>query len=104
MRNASASQTDVRGKVASAVLPLETRLDYLELACAGLWKILKERHGYSDDELVSAIQEVDARDGKVDGKVSRVARACPHCQRTLLTRDAPRCSWCGGTLGHRPLG
>lgn len=104
MRSPAPSQGDIRGKVESAVIPLETRLDYLELACAGLWKILKDKHGYTDEELVSSIQAVDAMDGKVDGKIGRAARACPHCDRKLLTRDSPKCSWCGGELGHRPLG
>lgn len=92
---------DVRRSAESAVIPLEQRLDYLELACAGLWVLLKEKHGYTDEELVASIQEVDARDGNIDGKIGRANQHCPHCQRKLLTRDSPKCSWCGGVLGGK---
>lgn len=102
--NSGASATDARLAAESVVMTIESRMDYLELACAGLWTLLKQKHGYTDDELIAAIQEVDARDGNIDGKIGRSGRTCPHCQRKLLTRDSPKCSWCGGALGHRPLG
>jgi hypothetical protein len=92
---------EVRRSAESAVMPIEHRLDYLELACAGLWNLLKAKHGYTDEELVASIQEVDARDGNVDGKIGRASRDCPHCHRKLLTRDSPKCAWCGGALSGK---
>ena len=96
--NAGASVTDARNAAEEVTSRLETRLDYLELACSGLWELLKERHGYTDEELVAAIQGVDARDGNTDGKIGRAAKTCPSCNRKLLTRDSPKCSWCGADL------
>jgi hypothetical protein len=96
--NAGASANAGRIAAEEVTLRLESRLDYLELACAGLWELLKQRHGYSDEELVAAIQAVDARDGTSDGKIGRASRTCPNCQRKLLTRDSPKCSWCGADL------
>ncbi|MBC8063762.1 MAG: hypothetical protein H7Y17_02960 [Chlorobia bacterium] len=64
---------------------------------------MKAKHGYTDQELVSAIQEVDARDGNVDGKIGHVAQTCPQCHRKLLSRDSPNCSWCGAELGAKTL-
>ena len=101
--NLGSSATDARLAAESAVMTVESRLDHLESACAGLWALLKTKHGYSDEELVAAIQEVDARDGVMDGKIGRVSQNCPHCQRKLLTRDSPKWSWCGGSLAARPL-
>ena len=81
---------------------LELRIQALELTCAALWTILKDKNGYTDDELINAIHEVDARDGAVDGKISHIARVCPHCNRKVLTRNPTKCSWCSGNLS--PLG
>lgn len=74
---------------------LEQRLQALELACAGLWQLLQAKHGYSEDELIAAIHEVDARDGTVDGKAERGPEDCPRCGRRLLARNSRKCSWCG---------
>ena len=96
--SAASNVTDARNAAEQVTRRLETRLDHLELACAGLWELLKSKHGYSDDDLISVIQMVDARDGSIDGKVARAAKTCPHCHRKLLTRDSPKCSWCGTDL------
>lgn len=101
--SSGASVADARLAAESVVMPLESRIEHLELACAGLWTLLKQKHGYSDDDLIAAIQEVDMLDGTLDGKIGRASQNCPHCQRKLLTRDSPKCSWCGGSLAHRPL-
>lgn len=81
--------------------PLEARLQALELTCAGLWGLLKTRHGYSDDELMAAIAEVDARDGQVDGKIAHAAKMCPSCGRKLLIRSSAKCAWCGQPLSPK---
>lgn len=82
---------------------LEARLDTLELACAGLWELLKSKHGYTDAELAKVIEEVDLRDGKKDGKVSMRQELCPSCGRRLLTRQRHHCAWCGVELAQRPF-
>jgi len=98
------SSRDAQIAAEGAVMGVEARIEALELACAGLWDLLKTKHGYSDDELVAAVRAVDARDGAIDGKMKPTAReVCPHCKRMLLTRKGPRCNWCGGELGRPPL-
>ena len=101
----AATIREARNAGESATMLLENRVESLELACAGLWQLLKSKHGYTDDDLVAAVTEVDAKDGKVDGKLGRpVADAtCPHCGRNQLTRRAAKCSWCGLDLGRAPL-
>lgn len=93
-----AASTAGRNAAEEVTMRLESRVEHLELACAGLWELLKQRHGYTDDELIGAIVEVDARDGAADGKIGPTHRICPHCKRRLLSRDSPKCSWCGGDL------
>ena len=81
----------------------EMRLDALELACAGLWRLLKEHHGYTDDQLVAWIEHVDAEDGKKDGKRTVRGETCPQCNRPALTRAKGQCLWCGAAMRRQPL-
>jgi len=101
--NGGPSITDARMAAESTVMPIEQRLQALELACAGLWSLLQTKHGYTNDELIAAIHEVDGRDGQVDGKIAHSSQMCPHCHRKLLTRNPVRCAWCGGDLGATPF-
>jgi hypothetical protein len=70
-------------------------VEKLFMITEALWTILKEQHGYSDDELIGRIQEIDLRDGKLDGKVAKQQNPpCPHCGRTLIGKR-PVCFYCG---------
>lgn len=100
---AGASATDVQHATERVERNLEKRIEHLELACAGLWEILKEKHGYSDEDLVAAIREVDLRDGKEDGRVRMTEAKCPHCGRQLLARRSKNCSWCGQEVATSPF-
>lgn len=84
-------------------MAIEARLDALELACSGLWDLLKFKHGYTDEELANAVQTVDLRDGQLDGKIRTTPADCPHCGRKLLTRSRKKCLWCGADLKASPL-
>ncbi|HLO98642.1 MAG TPA: hypothetical protein VK171_08615 [Fimbriimonas sp.] len=98
-RPSGVSMADARMVAEQTTQTLELRIQSLELTCAALWTILKEQNGYTDDQLVRAIHEVDARDGVVDGKITQSAKVCPHCNRKVLTRNPTKCAWCGGDLG-----
>jgi len=85
------------------LMALEERIERLELACAGLWDLLKTRHGYSDDDIARHIHAVDLRDGKLDGKAKVTEANCPSCGRKLATRSRKRCIWCGQDLSMIPF-
>lgn len=82
---------------------LEARLNGLELTCSALWELLKKKNGYTDEELVALIHEVDGRDGVVDGKIGPQQSVCPQCGRKLLARASHRCLWCGAELAAAPF-
>jgi hypothetical protein len=82
---------------------LTTRLDQLELACAGLWRLLREKHGYTDEELIAAVNEADAADGRIDGRFHPARTVCPKCNRPSLTRSRGKCLWCGAEMPASPL-
>ena len=96
------SSMDARLIAEETSKPYEQKIQALELTCAAMWTILKDKLGVTDEELIQAIHEVDARDGVIDGKISQVSRVCPHCHRKVLTRNPTTCSWCGGSLA--PVG
>lgn len=85
------------------VAMLTSRVDALELSCAALFKLLKEKHGYSNEDLVKAIHEIDMEDGKADGKLTRQMTECPHCHRRILARNSTKCLWCGAVINPSPI-
>ncbi|HVT11322.1 MAG TPA: hypothetical protein VHE55_03570 [Fimbriimonadaceae bacterium] len=91
------------GSPSAEVLMLQQRIDGLELACAALWKLLKDTNGFTDQQLQNVIHEVDAADGVVDGKITRQGGVCPHCGNRILSRTANKCLWCGAPLDEGPF-
>lgn len=82
---------------------LQSRVDSLELACAALWKLLKDTNGFTDDQLKAVIHDIDAADGTVDGRVTPRGGVCPHCHNKILSRTANKCLWCGAPLNDGPF-
>ena len=77
---------------------LQQRVDSLELACAALWKLLKQTNNFTDDQLKALIHEIDAADGTIDGRITPAGGVCPHCGNRILSRTAGKCLWCGAQL------
>ncbi|HTQ12076.1 MAG TPA: hypothetical protein VMI31_18580 [Fimbriimonadaceae bacterium] len=88
---------------AAQLTTLQHRVDSLELACAALWKLLKEQHGFTDEQLKAIIQQIDAADGAADGKITNQGGVCPHCQHRILSRTSTKCLWCGAPLDTAPF-
>jgi len=74
---------------------LEQQVERLLMISEALWSFIKEHHGYSDSDLFEKVLQIDASDGKIDGKVARTPpQQCPKCQRPL-PRTKPFCMYCG---------
>lgn len=82
----------------TATFPLEARMDQLELACAGMWELLRDKFQLTDAELLAKIEEIDLRDGTRDHKVKRASGECPTCKRRIATKSRIRCIYCGSDL------
>jgi hypothetical protein len=80
----------------SEVEMLKVDVERLLMITEALWTMLREQHGYGDDELVARIAAIDMRDGRLDGKVSASGGAvkCPRCGRAVSKRR-PVCIYCG---------
>ncbi|MBN1943773.1 MAG: hypothetical protein JW849_10815 [Phycisphaerae bacterium] len=99
MRAAEADVKDVRSRDRSEKAQrdydyLEERLDKLLLICSALWELLRDRTELTEDDLIAKVQEVDLRDGRADGKISKTVKKCPKCGRTMSSRHR-QCLYCG---------
>jgi hypothetical protein len=69
-------------------------VEKLLMITEALWTLLKDQHGYSDEDLVKQVEEIDLRDGRLDGKVASAPRKCPSCNRAI-SRKRSACLYCG---------
>lgn len=82
---------------------LRADVEKLLMITEALWSILKEQHGYTDEDLIKRVQEIDLRDGIADGKVAKqVQPLCPQCRRTMI-RNQPKCLYCGAEFKRNPF-
>jgi hypothetical protein len=79
---------------------LTRQVDRLTLACQAMWEIIRATGAVTDEHLLAKMQEIDLRDGKEDGKISRTVVTCPKCQRASNSRR-DKCMYCG-TEFQRP--
>ena len=78
-------------------------VEKLLMITEALWIILKEQLGYDDEELIRRINEIDMRDGRLDGKVKEsVNPNCPECDRVLIGR-MNKCLYCGTEVDRDPF-
>ena len=96
--SASRTATDVRTQNEF----IQCDVEKLFMLTEALWTILKEKHGCTDEELVRRVQEIDLRDGKLDGKVATVQPDCPQCGRKLMGKR-PLCLYCGAEVNRVDL-
>ena len=83
---------------------LENKIESLALACQSLWEILRENSNLTEKDLENKMEEIDIRDGRLDGKLSNVTDNCPKCQRKT-SRRRPTCLYCGtSTEGNEVFG
>lgn len=79
-------------------------VEKLFMITRALWTLLQEQHGYSDEQLVQRIQEIDLQDGRLDGKVAKekIRPDCPQCGRKLMGQR-PVCLYCGAEVALDPF-
>lgn len=79
-------------------------VEKLFMITQALWTFLQEEHGYSDDELIQRIQEIDLQDGQLDGKLAKAPNRpqCPQCGRKLIGKR-PVCLYCGTEVALNPF-
>jgi PHD/YefM family antitoxin component YafN of YafNO toxin-antitoxin module len=95
-RNAAReAKTDAR-ETKSDVYFLKQELERQMMISEALWRFVKKEFELSDKDLFEKVLEIDAEDGRVDGKVSRQEgpKKCRVCDKTLPNRKN-FCIYCG---------
>lgn len=76
---------------------LRRRVETLTLACQALWEIVRSHHGLTDEVILQKIEEVDLRDGKIDGAIGASSIECPNCGRSARSTRRT-CLYCGTAM------
>lgn len=74
---------------------LEAAVGKLQLVTQALWELLQERDGIDESVLLDKVNEIDLRDGRLDGRLEkRQPQRCGGCKRTISDRHR-KCIYCG---------
>jgi adenine-specific DNA methylase len=79
---------------ANHIEELQQHVERLSLASQAMWEILRDRAEITEADLETKILEIDARDGRIDGKINTQPVNCPSCGRTTSSRRNT-CVMCG---------
>jgi hypothetical protein len=78
----------------SEVQVLRVAIDKLILVNVALWEIIAESQGLTEEDLLNKVNEIDLRDGVLDGKIRPPVRKCASCGR-MLQQGHEKCIYCG---------
>ncbi len=92
------------GQIQSDLALLNERLDKLVLLSMAMWSLLQEQTALTEQQLTDRAQDIDLRDGVLDGKITQsVVQKCDNCGRAMSRRHR-RCLFCGGvSLSETPF-
>ena len=94
-----------RGTPAPAgdVSQLKADVERLYFIAEALWRILKEKNGLDEAEIIRQITMIDMEDGRLDGRKAKTPpQPCPKCGRTL-GRQRTKCMFCGELIAVNPF-
>ena len=88
-------------RLSAEVDDLKRKADALTIACQSLWEIVRTRMSLDEPLILAKMQEIDLRDGKLDGKIATQKTVCSSCARANNTKRHS-CLYCGRRLsgGH----
>ncbi len=88
-------------RATSETMQLRREVNRLLMINEALWEIIRDREGLKDEDLIKKIDEIDLRDGVLNGRRAKQAPAdCDNCGRTLPKRQ-PVCINCGTDAENR---
>ena len=65
----------------SQITQLQASVAKLALINKAMWEMLKQALGKEDAELFELVKEIDLKDGRLDGRISREIKKCHQCGR-----------------------
>ncbi len=91
---AKPNQVNRAAGAALEIQDLRSQVDRLYMITEALWTLLKRETNCTEEELGKLVEEIDMRDGKLDGRMASVPPKCPSCSRTVSARTGT-CIYCG---------
>ena len=91
-----------RSSADRSVFELELRLNRALLTVEALWSLLAEKTDLTEKDLHARIAEIDAEDGRVNGRKKPVSIECEACGR-VISPNRPTCMYCGGAVTMDPF-
>lgn len=96
-KNAADSAKSKVDRYAADIADTRRQVARLSLACQAMWELLRDHTHLTEDDLDKKIYEIDARDGKVDGKISTQVFSCPSCGKPTHSKRRD-CVICGSPI------
>ena len=85
------------------LVEMQADIKRLYFITEALWRILREKHGLDDLEIVRQITAIDMEDGRLDGrKASTPPKPCPKCGR-VIGKQKTKCMYCGELIVVNPF-
>jgi hypothetical protein len=88
-------------KVQREIHRLESKIDGLALISQALWELIRQHTSLTDADIRAKVAEIDARDGRIDGRITGTPGSCAKCNRPTHSRQVS-CMYCGEPIdkGH----
>ena len=78
-------------------------IERLYFITEALWRILREKHGLDDLEIIRQITTIDMEDGKLDGRKAKAPpQPCPKCGRPR-GKQRTKCMYGGELIAVNPF-
>jgi len=105
LENSSSAQRDAQ-RAENRAEHQSSDIERLLMITEALWLLLKKEHGYTDEVLTDLINEIDMRDGLLNGracdKTKPPGQTCPACGRQTSARQSC-CIYCGKPVPIQPF-
>ena len=85
---------DKAQELSQEIVSLRQRLDRLEMVVEALWTVVKSKTNASEAEALRLIEEIDLRDGHLNGRTVRAPESCARCSR-VVSATTGICPYCG---------
>lgn len=106
-RNSAAPENEIspqaRAEPRGDTEEIRAEIERLYFITEALWRILKEKHGLDENEIVRQITMIDMEDGKLDQRKAKTPpKPCPKCGRVVAKQRA-KCMYCGELIVANPF-
>lgn len=75
---------------------LNERIDQMAMLMRAMWALLEEQ-GFTAEQLMEKLEELDHADGTPDGRVQSVPVRCPTCE-SMVPSGMAKCQYCGAAV------